>query len=394
MKNTIRLNEKQLTKLVNIILEDSSENIYTDIDRTYDYKVENNTWYARRKTGGEWIDLSSYPKAVALLNTKTGVNVTPIPNPNPKPEPKPNPNPKPEPKPKPEDENKLTPQQKLMKAKACGFSSWLEYKSSGFKCGKKPVPKPIEKSDTIVNKTTSPKFLKKIALKDKEISTSKSTPIFSAGQPECAQFVHDFVRIDVNNAWMAHNNDQLGSRIFTVFHGLPSNKVNEITQLWEKIDKSGGAKGNFIDSSKSLVNSLITRTPPKLQLNDVVGLYYPPSDNHEKAFYSGGLNDIEGNRPYIEKKNGKYIPGGAIKSGKGWGMNTHVGIVGAIKNGVPIIFHNIHGQVYADPYNNLLNGIKIVWVRRPGSEPIALNKVKSTIMMSEQITNGGLKKKL
>ncbi len=381
MKKIIRLNENQLTNLINVILEDSSENIYSNIDKVYDYKVENNSWYARHKSGGEWIDLSSYPKAIELLNNKTGVNVTPIVKPKPEDEKKPNP--KPEPIPKPEDEKKLTPFQKLMKAKACGFSSWLEYKSSGFKCGKipKPIPKPIDKSDTIVSKTTSPVFLKKIAYKDKDISASKSTPIFTAGQKECAKFVHDFdTQISgVGNAWTAHNNDSLGPRIFTVFHGIPSNKINEIIQLWEKIDKSGGPKGNFIDSSRALVKSLITKTPPKLQLNDVVGLYYPPSDNHEKAFYLAGKNDVDGNRSYIEKINGKYVPGNTIKSGKGWGMNTHVGIVGAIKNGVPIIFHNVHGQVYADPYNNLLNGTKITWVRRPGSEPIALSKIRSTI---------------
>ena len=45
-------------------------------------------------------------------------------------------------------------------------------------------------------------------------------------------------------------------------------------------------------------------------------------------------------------------------------MNTHVGIVGAIKNGVPLIFHNIGGDVYSDPYNKLRGGGKIVWVKR------------------------------
>jgi hypothetical protein len=32
--------------------------------------------------------------------------------------------------------------------------------------------------------------------------------------------------------------------------------------------------------------------------------------------------------------------------------------------GVPIIFHNIGGQVFADPYNNIKGGSRIAWVKR------------------------------
>ena len=67
----------------------------------------------------------------------------------------------------------------------------------------------------------------------------------------------------------------------------------------------------------------------------------------------------------ICKMSSSKKPNNKILSGKGWGMNTHVGIVGAIKNGIPLIFHNIHSQVYADPQNMLHDGGKIVWVRRP-----------------------------
>jgi len=68
-------------------------------------------------------------------------------------------------------------------------------------------------------------------------------------------------------------------------------------------------------------------------------------------------------------------PNNKILSGKGWGMNTHVGIVGAIKNGIPLIFHNIHGQVYADPQNMLNGGGKIAWVRRPSIIQTSLNNM-------------------
>ena len=58
------------------------------------------------------------------------------------------------------------------------------------------------------------------------------------------------------------------------------------------------------------------------------------------------------------------VNGETIKKGIGWGMNTHIGVVGAIKDGVTIVFHNIGGQVWADPYNNLKGDSRIAWVKR------------------------------
>jgi len=70
----------------------------------------------------------------------------------------------------------------------------------------------------------------------------------------------------------------------------------------------------------------------------------------------------------IVKRDEKIVsnkkPGKTISRGDAWGMNTHVGIVGAIKNGTPIIFHNIHGKVYADPKGLIHDGGRVVWVRR------------------------------
>jgi hypothetical protein len=106
----------------------------------------------------------------------------------------------------------------------------------------------------------------------------------------------------------------------------------------------------------------------KLNLDDIVGIYYPKSGYHEKAFYDAGKSY------FTSGANGKMVAGNTIKSGKGWGMNTHLGIVGAIKNGVPIIFHNIHGQVYADPVGSLRDGGRVAWIRRPGNtKAVALN---------------------
>jgi hypothetical protein len=107
---------------------------------------------------------------------------------------------------------------------------------------------------------------------------------------------------------------------------------------------------------KNFVDTLVPKLGQgfnNLKLDDVVGIYYPSSEQHEKAFYQGGVR-------WFKDVDGKKIPGNTIKQGNGWGMNTHVGIVGAIKNGVPLIFHNIHGNVQSDPSNKL----RISWVKR------------------------------
>jgi len=78
----------------------------------------------------------------------------------------------------------------------------------------------------------------------------------------------------------------------------------------------------------------------------------------------------------IVKRDDKIVsnkkPGKTISRGDAWGMNTHVGIVGAIKNGTPIIFHNIHGDVFADPKGLIHGGGKVVWVRRSSSRGLPM----------------------
>ena len=147
-----------------------------------------------------------------------------------------------------------------------------------------------------------------------------------------------------------------------------------MVNLWTKINNNGGGEkgGPLTYTVKQFVSQLVPSTPPtKLNLDDIVGIYYPNSGYHEKAFYDAG-------KPYfVEDSKGNMVPGNKIKTGKAWGMNTHLGIVGAIKNGVPIIFHNIHGQVYADPVGSLKNGGRVAWIRRPGGDAVSLDNKPS-----------------
>jgi hypothetical protein len=213
----------------------------------------------------------------------------------------------------------------------------------------------------IVTSKISPKF--KSSLDTTKLSTTNSVKIFKAGQDNCAQFVREFINglPKPGDAWIAHDNSSLGTTVWSAFTKLPTDTRNNIINLWKKIDKKGGGteKGPYTTQVNSIVSNLVPNSSGvNLQLNDIIGLYYPGSRHHEEAFYQGG-------KIFFKKDaNGNPIAGNTIKGGTGWGMNTHLGVVGAIDNGVPIIFHNIGGQVYADPYNNIKGGSKIAWVKR------------------------------
>ena len=222
-------------------------------------------------------------------------------------------------------------------------------------------PKKEEKTNVVLSKKISPTFKTKI--NTSKLSTSHPVDIFKAGQNNCATFVHQFVDGlgDVGDAWIAYDNSRLGNTIMSSFNRLNSNQIDSVTDLWKDINKSGGGKekGQFNDKVFNIVNKLVPKTPNvSLKLNDIVGIFYPGSGHHKEAFYDAGKGFF--------KKNmlGMTVNGETIKKGIGWGMNTHIGVVGAIKDGVPIVFHNIGGQVWADPYNNLKGDSRIAWVKR------------------------------
>jgi peptidoglycan hydrolase-like protein with peptidoglycan-binding domain len=217
----------------------------------------------------------------------------------------------------------------------------------------------ISKGDTTLSSNINPQW--KTTIPVNKISSTDSTAIMKAGQPECAKFVHDFSpKLQyVGNAWDAHNNDSVGKRTWSAFTNLKPDTVKTIEAEWLKIHQAGGGKegGQYNGEVKNLINTIVPKTPPvKLQLDNIVGIFYPPSGHHEEAFYNAG-------KAYFTDVNGKMTPGKTIQSGQGWGMNTHIGIVGAIKNGVPIVFHNVHGTVFADPFNKLSKGGRIAWIK-------------------------------
>jgi len=64
------LTETQIQRVVDKIIEEQTEKIYTDFDKAWDYKFTNNQWYATRKGANKWVSLANYPDAVKKLNAR------------------------------------------------------------------------------------------------------------------------------------------------------------------------------------------------------------------------------------------------------------------------------------------------------------------------------------
>lgn len=210
---------------------------------------------------------------------------------------------------------------------------------------------------------------------------------------QCAQFVNNFSeKIQwLGSAWRAHNNDEIGARVWSAFHNLSNENIIKISELFNLIHKNGGGvkDGTYLDDCRKLIDSIVPNTcPVDLKVGDVVGIFYPTSHYHEVSFMDGGYN--YGSYSYFLNngktttgtnlkniKDGVLTPGATLKSGKGWGMNTHIGIVGEEQNNIPFIYHNIGstkssfmnengiGTLYADPVNHLFGNGRVAWVRRP-----------------------------
>ena len=165
--------------------------------------------------------------------------------------------------------------------------------------------------------------------------------------------------------------DSIKSNIFGIVTDKEKDEDEKIIKKDDKIIKKDGKKPKTYNE----IISFQTFAKNK-GFKNVVGKYKRQlisadgswGDNSEAAWniYGSTYNpsDVKKDVKKDEKIVSDKTPGKTISRGDAWGMNTHVGIVGAIKNGTPIIFHNIHGNVYADPKGLIQGGGKVVWVRR------------------------------
>ena len=355
-----------------------SEQVVTDYDSSYDYKKEDGKYYTRRKGSNSWTEargssLNAIKSKVfgdsssSSSSSSTSKRKSPFKN--------------------KEEGDKFRKwvndnypdyakqidldvsgshtNKYIMKAWVKYGNQYKEGKSNTKKGEEEPNPNLVVSSD-IADKFSTIDF--------NELNTQDSTHnVCVAGSKNCAQFVND-LRDDltyVGNAWNAYTNSRLGTTVYSAFKGLDDSTKKQVIDLWLKIHEKGGGKQNgpYKTQVKNIVNKLVPAEGKitDLQVNDTVGLFYPPSSHHEEAFYEGG------ERWFTEDSEGNKVPGNTINSGDGWGMNTHIGTVAAIKDGVPLIFHNVTGDVISDPPSKL----RIAWIKRPSTTQGIINKVES-----------------
>lgn len=236
-----------------------------------------------------------------------------------------------------------------------------------------------------------------------KISSKQDTIVSTGDDTRCAaymikclsQYNNELVSRK-SNAWFAFENmKSKGSEKYNMFSsgeidwdGIYSNlikyKVSPKTCDCHKDDHMDGhCTGNV---SKIVTNSYPNKSSfdyKKLQLGDIVGMYYNASTNKGQAFCQRiklqGLKDD-----------------GSVKVKGKFTFNTHVGFVAAIKDGMPVILHNIgnekQGLHHATPANKLLskNDTMIVWVvsdNEVSKNVNPQNKIESPFSLSNLVPN-------
>ena len=70
VENFNKLVENKLGDVKPLVNEQSSNTIITNIDKLYDYKKINGTWFAKNKKGNKWFDITKYPETIKRLELR------------------------------------------------------------------------------------------------------------------------------------------------------------------------------------------------------------------------------------------------------------------------------------------------------------------------------------
>tara|TARA_R110002126_G_scaffold291771_1_gene457529 strand:- start:8142 stop:9278 length:1137 start_codon:yes stop_codon:yes gene_type:complete len=336
-----------------------TEQVVTNYDQSYDYKKEGENYYFKKKSESEWKKASGK----GLVSIKTLVfGDTEQPTEQPTVD-------------KPKDIkgfqqyviNTIGDKNILGKGGDSGYGddgvwgkkSALAWGKYGDKYKTGDVTPPKNDSDSVeFSKFSNPKF----TIDPNELSATDSVNLScKPGSNDCATFVNAYSdAIDVvGDAWLAHDTDGVGRRSFSIYETIPSDVINDYVEIYKEIVANGGPKvtttSNIITKIKSLQDKLLSsKSVSGVKLDDIVGLYYPDSTHHEEAFYAAG-------KPYFVSGDPDKV-GNTLKGGRGFSFNTHVGVVGATKDGVPLVFHNVGGTLKSDPVDKL----QVTWVKRNG----------------------------
>jgi len=217
---------------------------------------------------------------------------------------------------------------------------------------------------------------------------NEESKVYKCSMDGCAAYVKDVLGPYQGNAWHAH---RMGNNIYSTFENAGTGNNEDMETLFNKINKNPQPTKGLSDA-RTIAKSLVPNQQKfsNLKLDDVVGLFYNPSEMHSTAFFEGMTGydsekggplaggSLAGDGPFMVKTDGgdvwepkhlgtdiEFKAGNTLSGGKSPGLNTHLGFVGAQVDGEPIIFHNIHKQVYATPLSQMSKGgTAIMWAKR------------------------------
>jgi hypothetical protein len=190
----------------------------------------------------------------------------------------------------------------------------------------------------------------------------------------CAQYVAEVfrtpaMRADAGDAWTQHSIDAASeNRLkFSGFMNLDKPKIELVTKAYRLSNRTGSNK-----QISQIVGKLVPsqdQIKSQLALGDIVGLYNPGSTFFSTAVHAAGAGRFYD--PATDETSSAEIrpdvmwePDTLLKNGTGFGMNTHLGFVGAMLDGTPIIFHNIHREVFATPVS-ANSDYPVLWAKSP-----------------------------
>jgi peptidoglycan hydrolase-like protein with peptidoglycan-binding domain len=248
---------------------------------------------------------------------------------------------------------------------------------------KPTTPVPNKTNTTPVPNKTNTTSNRCIAISKEEcdkISSTKASEISTGTDLRCSAYMVKCLReyddkFASNNAWNVFDNVKGQGQV--KYNAYTDGSVNW-NNIYSQLKKSKISKKNCEDYEKtedsdkqvpSDLPKIVTNSIPQsakinissLELGDVVGLYHKNSANKGKAFCQTAIDKNLDDNGNMEKTPFTF--------------NSHVGFVGAIKDGVPIVIHNVHGHHIATPATQMLNKNDedmIVWV-------VSDNEVKSAV---------------
>ena len=347
--------ESKMGDVKPLLNEDDNVKIVTNFDKKFDYKKEGNNFYYKLKKSNNWIQA----KGTGLEAIKTEVfNVAPSTG-----------------KPLENKFNYSDTQKNQMydplPSDYLGKDGSFERNLYGN--NKEKITKLDAKNKKVVDSvydciSVSKEQCKKISPNSEtKLDKSEETKCTSYARKCLSQYGIDYLG---GSAWEAlrYLKGRGGKEKYNMFNNLDysklENNIKKIGKNYKSIcdtcfkPKDGTNINVDEECDGNKIGKIISDFYPSsssvdlgsLELGDIVGIYWAGSGNKGKAFCQ---------KASIDDKN--------TITNKNTAINTHLGFIGAIKNGEPIIFHNVHGQHYATPAKNYISkpskeGGMITWV--------------------------------